>query len=61
MLIITTEKHNKFDNTWVVVGKEDDGPDRFFTRMVDEDGQSYWGHYCMTLQEAVKDLEKRKG
>ena len=57
--IIAAERHNIRDE-FVILGREDDRLDGFFTRRAMPDGNQYFGNYRMTLPEAVEDFEARK-
>lgn len=59
--ILVIEKHNTHVDEYVVLGREDDRPDGFYTRIACADGLQYWGHYRLTFGEAYNDFEARKG
>ena len=60
--ILVIEAHNTRLAEYVVLGREDESADSFFTRVCPRgaSGPQYWGHYRMTLQEAAEDFAVRK-
>lgn len=59
--IVAIAPHHTRENEYVVLGKENDSLDGFFTRRASGiDGAQFSGHYRLTLGEAYGDFESRK-
>ena len=60
--VVAIEPHETKENVYIVLGREDDRLDGFFTREASgETGAQFWGHYRLTLGEAFADYEERLG
>ncbi len=60
--IISIAPHETKENVYIILGREDDRLDGFFTREASgETGAQFWGHYRLTLAEAHADYEERLG
>jgi|TARA_Y100000310_G_scaffold122783_3_gene121491 hypothetical protein len=44
----------------VLLGKEAAGDNHFYTQRVNPEGRPFWGHYRLTLEEALEDFEERR-
>jgi hypothetical protein len=59
--IIAVEPHQTRAGEFVVLGREDNQVDGFFTRRAHgRDGSQFLGHYRLTFGEAFADFEERK-